>query len=83
MEDADKVKAKLNELNAGDLKGPWAIAEGLHALTAFKFDNPGQNEAAEFNPASGVPVKLFVHKRTGELKMFSAFLFRRDSNDKS
>lgn len=69
-----KVNLKLAELNKGLATPQWVPADGLSALTGFKF---GYNEHnSQFLSGSGIPVKVFFNNVTGEVKIFLAILFR-------
>ena len=70
MQDPAKISLKIRELGVG-----WQEAEGYHALTRVEY---GRNQPAVFNPASGIPLKIFVNITTGEIKMFLAILFEAD-----
>ena len=82
MEDVEKVQKLLNELNAkeaplhglgGAFAGPWVHIQGYFAITGFDFKEGGNI----FNPSFGVPVKVFMNNKTGEIKIYSAFLFEK------
>lgn len=75
MENPLKVLQKINELNSKELRDvsgqiipQWTSISGYFALTGFEFGNGSPN----FNPGFGVPVKVFMNTRTGEIKTFSA-----------
>ena len=69
MEDQDKVKDILKTLNAGSVEGDWFAAQGFHTLTVIEFSN-GEFNKAEFKPNEGVPVKTFINRETGEVKIY-------------
>ncbi len=73
MENVSKINAKLAELknNTGH---DWLHISGFSAITGFDFGQNGQSP--NFNPGFGYPVKVFVDKVTGEVKLFSAGLFK-------
>lgn len=53
----------------------WKEAQGYHALTMVDIRTSG----VAFNPASGIPIKVFVDTVSGELKMFPASMFESQS----
>ena len=82
MEDTQKIQQKLNELNSkesplfhlgGQFAGPWVHVAGYFALTGVDLKEGGST----FNPSFGVPVKVFMNNKTGEIKTFSACLFEK------
>jgi len=74
QENQTKVQLKVSELNTGLNPPQWVAADGLSALTGFKFGK-GDNDA-QFLGGSGIPVKVFFNNTTGEVKIFLAVLFR-------
>ncbi len=76
VEDFDKVLEELIRLNEGQAQGDWVITEGFHALTSLKFK--GKDKKPTFNPSSGIPVKIFINKKTGELKTYYANQFQKE-----
>ncbi len=62
------IQQIIEELNKSGDK--WVPASGVHALTLV---NKNNNDY-QFNPASGVLVKVFLNTRTGEIKLFPAKL---------
>lgn len=77
MEDDNKVAAKIAELQK-QTGHKWVQATGFYAITGFEFEKP--NQSPNFNPAHGVPVKIFIDTVTGEIRTFAASIFRRDAN---
>lgn len=75
MTEDEKIQEKLMELNGGK-KGPWFAVDGYHALIAFSFPSSENNGVPQFNPSSGVPAKVFINGQSGEIKIFSGFIFR-------
>lgn len=73
-ESPSKVQAKVIALNKVAPTGQkkWAALDGFNALTTVNFTVTGQ---ANFNPGHGYPVKAFVNNVTGEIKLYSAYLF--------
>lgn len=70
--DPDKIQKKLDELNAGTgTVKPWIAVDGYNAITQANIDT----SPPTFLPASGILVKVFVNRQTGELKNFPLVLF--------
>ncbi|MCL5673785.1 MAG: hypothetical protein M1407_04115 [Deltaproteobacteria bacterium] len=67
----------MNELNSSSSSSPenWIAIDGYHALTSFNFGEGGNQNI--FKPDSGVPVKIFMEKKTGEIKLFLAKMFEK------
>lgn len=62
-----KIEAKRVSL------GPaWKYYTGTYALTQVEVAQPVPN----FNPASGIPMVVFVNSITGEIKLFPAVIFQ-------
>jgi hypothetical protein len=72
MIDQAQVDAKVLELNGNNPSGPWIVAGGVHAITALNIPSEG---TFEFQPNTGLPVKVFIHRNTGEFKIFDARIF--------
>jgi hypothetical protein len=72
MENMPAIQAKINELNA--ISPGWTHLIGFSAITSFSYGQNGQTPT--FNASSGLPVKVFLNNITGEVKIFSAHLFR-------
>lgn len=72
MEDPEKIKSKLKELGEG-----WVEANGYHALTSVEYSKQNPN-GSTFNPARGIPLKVFVNPSSGEIKSFLADSFEKD-----
>jgi hypothetical protein len=53
----------------------WQAIPGYFTLTGFDF-NKGKG-APLFNANFGVPVKIFQNIKTGEMRVFSAYLFEK------
>lgn len=70
-EDTTKIHTKLRELNGGEIDGDWVSADGNHALTKLVMGTGG----LDFHAASGIPLKSFVNKQTGEVKTYLASHF--------
>lgn len=75
MEDPTKVAIKIAELNRTG--GDWIAANGTNALTNVSGDFR-TNANIVFQPSNGIPVKVFMNKTNGEMKLFPAVLFERD-----
>ena len=81
MENQIKVQTKINELNASEIRPgfpnptEWTAIGGYFSMTGFDF-NHGKGQPI-FNPSFGVPVKVFMNSRTGEVKTFSAYFFEQ------
>jgi len=73
MQDPNLIRAKIVELNSGET-GDWEEITGNHALTSVDGDFR-TNSNIVFKPASGVPLKAFLNRRTGEIKIFPAIMF--------
>lgn len=71
--DPEKIQNKITELN--NQGGSWQEIEGNNALTKVEFSDSG----TKFYPSSGVPVKMFVNRISGEIKLFPAFIFKLDN----
>ena len=70
--DPVKITNKVNELNLKDTNNPyWIPVDGYNAITGMNIQGP----QISFNPNVGVPVKIFVNARTGEIKTFDARAF--------
>jgi len=74
MQDPEKIRRKIQELNRDG--GDWVEAEGNHALT--KVEGEFRGGKVTFFPSSGIPLKVFISRRTGEIKIFPAIMFERD-----
>lgn len=74
QENPQKVQLKVAELNRGLSTPQWVPADGLSALTGFKYGL--KNDDAEFLVSTGIPVKVFFNNRTGEVKIYLAALFK-------
>ena len=77
MEDPLKVQQKINDLNSNDPQGalkPWIHYSGYFALTRVEL-NDGVGPV--FNPSIGIPMKVFTHQLTGEIRMFPSQFFER------
>ena len=72
MENQALIEAKIKELERESPRKEWYAIEGNFALTKFDFNygNP------IFSPTNGIPVKIFASRKTGEMRMFPAILFR-------
>ena len=72
MENAAKVGAKIVDLQK-QTGHKWVHVNGFNAVTGFDY---GTGQGANFNPGFGLPVKIFIDTVTGEVKLFSADLFK-------
>ena len=63
---AKKTDDILSELNKNG--GHWIVANGVHALTQVT----KSGESFNFNPASGILIKVFFNTENGEIKLFPA-----------
>lgn len=70
--DEAKIDRKIQELNVAG--GNWFAADGLNALTGVEF----HGTSAQFKPATGIPVKVFINRVNGEMKVFPAVIFKVD-----
>lgn len=61
-----KIEAKRVALGMA-----WKYYTGTYALTNVDITTPVPN----FNPASGIPLVVFVNTVTGEIKLFPAAIF--------
>lgn len=76
MEIQSKIDEILKELNGGKITGTWMAIPGNHALTVVNFNG----KEANFNPGSGIPLKVFINVKTGEIKIYHATVFLKDDN---
>lgn len=76
MEDPQKVQDKIIELNKNSKVGKWLAVEGYQALIDVRWKD---GDEITFNLDQGYTLKVFVNNVTGEVKMFAAELFRRDT----
>jgi len=76
MQDPELIRNKLRELNSGET-GDWEEITGNHALTSVDGDFRS-NSNVVFKPASGIPIKGFLNRRTGEIKIFPAVMFEKN-----
>lgn len=84
MEDPKQVQKQINLLNkeshgnkTGDPPDVWIAIDGYNAITKFKFGKNGEQSA--FNPNFGLPIKLFIHVEKGEIRIFPAGGFEKES----
>ncbi len=75
-QDPQKIQTKLDELNAEGNEGAphWVAAEGLRALTNFL----REDSKITFESNVGTPVKMFVNRLSGEVKIYDAVTFSVD-----
>lgn len=78
MESQAKVEALLKTLNRGKVQGEWIAAPGNNALTIVEINGTEAN----FNPSSGMPLKAFININTGEIKIYHASVFMKDTDGK-
>lgn len=65
------IQETINNLNKEYNSGQWVAMSGVQALTNVEKNG----DSFSFLPASGTPVKVFLNKTTGEIKLFPALLF--------
>ena len=81
MEDSQKIRAKLNELNKTPLgnllntKQEWQAVGGYFSFIGFTPNPTGQG--GTFNTSYGYIVKIFVNVKTGEMKIYPYQLFEK------
>lgn len=73
--DPTKVQKLLNQLNKGK-NGPWVPLDGYRALTVLEFQS---DKSATFNPSEGIPLKVFINVKTGEIKIYHVNFLRPDN----
>jgi len=71
VEEQSKIDDVLKELNGGKVTGDWIAVPNNHALTLVDFNG----KAANFRPDAGIPLKVFVNVKTGEIKTYDARAF--------
>lgn len=80
MQDPGKITGKIQELNGQSpqigVSDDWFAVDGTHALTEVQGDLT-KREGVRFLPATGVPVKVFINRRNGEIKLFPAMMFEQ------
>lgn len=72
VENPRKVQLRLNALNFNQPGRPWIAVPGFNVMTGIRFDG----DSAVFEPNRGYPVKVFVNKKTGEVRTYAAYAFR-------
>ena len=92
MENPLTVQAKINELNAistqpgQPIVNEWIAFQGYSAIiyatipayvTPSAFAGLPPMRHPTFNPSAGIAVKAFMNSRTGEIKMFNAYMFEQ------
>jgi len=70
VEDPEKIKAKIKELNGGKDSGPWDEASGFSIMPSIAFDM--QTKGYVITVDTGIMVKLFINTETGDTKTFWA-----------
>jgi hypothetical protein len=75
MQDDDKVKAKLKELNKGLKTSVWTEAKGFHAQVAIIIKSETN---IEYDMSQAILLKNFVNSKTGEVKSFHWTSVRKD-----
>jgi hypothetical protein len=75
MEDQEKIKRRLEALNAGLANKPWIQVKGINVMPLVEQNN--LTGKSHVTTESGYPVKLFVHSVTGEIKAFSSRMFEK------
>src|SRR5258706_11264601 len=81
MQDPKKVRAVIDELNnlGGPGKGYWVEAQGYHALTAMEI----KGNRLSAIPNSATPLKVFVNRKTGELRTYVSPVFDNEFDNVS
>ncbi len=74
-QDQKKIDAKIKELK-DTTKEDWLPVTGNHAL--IKAEGEFKGGKIVFFPNKGAPLKGFINKKTGEIKIFPAKLFEKD-----
>ena len=71
MENERKINDIIKLLNKQDTDNPFwdVVPTGYYALTEVEILSSG-NKRATFMPNRGIPVKVFVNTKTGEVKTF-------------
>lgn len=72
-EDPQKIQDKIRELNASTPGQFWITVQENHALTKVDF----RNGKVVFFPSSGVIIKIFFNRSTGEIRIFPAKMFEQ------
>jgi hypothetical protein len=72
-ENPHKVQSKLDELNSEEFSTPWVEIKGFVSMTGVDYPDTG---GIKFDSKRGYPVKAFLNKDTGEVKLFTAKIFR-------
>jgi len=68
-----KTTAEITrDLDAIDGAGTWQVIDGVQSLTTVNRQPPN---AVSFAIGSGLLVKGFLNRRTGEIKLFPAKMF--------
>ena len=75
--DSEQIQKQLRRLNKG-LKVPvwFPVDLDYYALTAVQVDPDGKTE---FFPGKGLPGKVFINEKTGEMRIFHINAFKVDS----
>lgn len=73
MEDSQKVQSKVKELNSGLSSSPWVPIDGYYSLLKTDLIPTG----ATFYGNQGLPLKTFLNRETGEVRMFPAKAFEQ------
>lgn len=63
----EKAKKILKELNGGKLQGDWEDSSGHHVMLAV---NKDPLQGVKFDSNSGLVVKNFINRKTGEVKTY-------------
>ena len=78
MEDPKKIQLKIKELEKVN-DGTWVSIDGNYALTVVT-GNFTTGEGIIFKPTSGLIMKAFFNRATGEIKIFDFKLFEQNGN---
>ncbi|MEK7135172.1 MAG: hypothetical protein AAB780_00505 [Patescibacteria group bacterium] len=72
QEDLVKITTKLRELNGGTEVGNWVLVSEVYAPEKFVYTGPDQGRTED---SLAYPMRMFVNKATGEVKIYSAKAF--------
>lgn len=70
--DSTKIDKTLETLNQGDTAKPWIAVDGYNAVTQVSIDT----DPPTFFADSGIMIKAFVNRNTGELRFYPLLIFK-------
>lgn len=73
--DLNKIKARADKLNEGFETNPWIEVNGYNTMPQLNVDT----DPPSIMGTSGIFVKAFVNKETGELKFYPIIMFLPDA----